>query len=405
MAEAQEQQGSQPDAYGAWPAALAQRLAVVDVAPVYAQMATCPVRHEGLTMVTTAGAIDTMVRSREVIGSGGIGPTGGAARPLVPLDIDGPEQVTYRKLLDPMFAPKRMALLEPSVRELADELIDQFIDRGEVELYNEFCAVLPGKIFMRLMGFPDADLDYFVQFKNDVLRSIPGESMDDRITRFFNAAVRCYDYLGAAIDQARATNDQSDGLMAQFCRAEIDGQLLSRERVQDIGYLLMIAGLDTVAASLSCIFSWFARHPKEQAWLVANPDKLAVAIEELLRYETPVPSASRTPMVDIEVAPGHVVSAGDHAAVLWAAANMDETVFANPTEVDLERAPNPHYTFAAGWHRCLGSHLARMELRAAIDQFHRRIPEYSIQPGVELVYESLPVRIANPLPLIWKVEA
>lgn len=400
MSDNEEKQNA---AYTALPVGLADRLAVADPAPIYAELAKCPVHHDQAVLVTNAAAIDALVRSRDVQGSGCVGPTSGAARPLVPLDIDGPEQVKFRKLLDPMFAPKKMALLEPSVRELADELIDTFIDRGEVELYNEFCVVLPGNIFMRLMGFPDSDLEYFVSFKNDVLRSIPGESLDDRITRFFNAAVRCYDYLGEKIDTCRETNDQSDGLLAQFCRAEVDGELLSRERVQDMGYLLMIAGLDTVAASLSCIISWFARHPNEQEWIVANPDKLGVAIEELLRYETPVPTAVRMPLVDMEV-DGVKLAAGQHVASVWAAANMDEAVFPNPTEVDLERAPNPHYTFAAGWHRCLGSHLARMELRAAIDQFHRRIPKYSIQPGADVVYESVPVRIANPLPLTWKVE-
>jgi cytochrome P450 len=164
----------------------------------------------------------------------------------------------------------------------------------------------------------------------------------------------------------------------------------------------MIAGLDTVAASLSCILAWLARHPQERDRVVADPAMWPDAIEELMRWETPVPVASRTPTIDMQIG-DEAVAAGSNVTVLWAAANLDPAKFKDPMTVDLTRRPNPHYSFASGFHRCLGSHLARMELRTALDQFHRRIPDYHVTPGAQLTYEGLPVRLARPLPLSWSI--
>jgi hypothetical protein len=126
---------------------------------------------------------------------------------------------------------------------------------------------------------------------------------------------------------------------------------------------------------------------------VADPDMWPDAIEELMRWETPVPVATRTPTMDTQFG-DTVVEAGTHVTVLWAAANLDPEKFTDPMTVNLTRRPNPHYSFASGFHRCLGSHLARMELRSALDQFHKRIPEYVITPGGELKYEAMPLRLA-----------
>jgi cytochrome P450 len=370
----------------------------------WAALTKCPVNHDsmGRLLIGSSVALDALGRDRTVRGVGAIGNTGGAARPLIPLDIDGPEHSAYRKLLDPIFTPRKVAPLETDIRKLADDLIDQFIKDGQADVYDKFCAILPATIFLRIMGIPIADLDYFLAFKNDVVREFPDESLEERAARFFNAAVRCYDYFNAALDEREARGVREDDLLDRFLAAEVDGQRLTRENILDICYLLMIAGLDTVAASLSCILSWLASHPVERKRLVASPDMWPTAIEELLRWETPVPMSARTPTKDMEIG-GELIPAGTLAQVSWASANLDPAKFNNPMVVDLERQPNPHYTFANGFHRCLGSHLARMELRAALDQFHRRIPDYEVEPGVELIFEPLPVRLVSPLPLVWKV--
>ncbi|WP_082974652.1 cytochrome P450 [Mycobacterium sp. 1245805.9] len=383
---------------------LAAALAVAEPQAVYSAITASPMLSlpGGMFVVGAASSVDALTRNHHVRGSGAIGNTGGAERPLIPLDIDRPEHTKYRKLLDPIFAAKAIAHLESDVRELADELIDTFIERGHADIYDEFCAILPSTIFLRLMGIPASDLNYFLDFKNDLLRDFPGETARAREERMKAAAKRCYSYFDAVLDDREANGIAREDLLGRFLSAEVDGHRLTRENILDICYLLMIAGLDTVAASLSCIIAWLARHPEERRRVVADPAMWPDAIEELMRWETPVPGGTRTPTEEMRIG-GEIVPAGTHVSVLWAAANLDPEKFNDPLTVDLTRRPNAHYSFAAGFHRCLGSHLARMELRAALDQFHKRIPEYRIPDGIELTYEALPVRLARPLPLMWSV--
>lgn len=381
----------------------AAMLAVPEPQEVYAGIGSTPILSiEGNHIVGAAKSVDTLTRSHHVLGSGALGNTQSADRPLIPLDIDRPEHTKYRKLLDPIFAAKVVAPLETDVRALADELIDKFIERGHADVYDEFCAILPSTIFLRLMGIPLTELNYFLQNKDDLLRDVDGETISQREARYKAAGKKCYDYFNQVLDARHASGVRGDDLLGRLLAAEVDGHSLTRENILDICFLLMIAGLDTVAASLSCMLSWLARHPDERRRVVANPEMWPDAIEELMRWETPVPVASRTPTVDMQVG-DTVVPAGTQVTVLWAAANLDPDKFKAPLTVDLTRRPNPHYSFASGFHRCLGSHLARMELRSALDQFHKRIPDYEITPGAELKYEALPVRLARPLPLSWTV--
>jgi cytochrome P450 len=139
--------------------------------------------------------------------------------------------------------------LETDVRALADELIDGFIDRGHADLYDEFCAILPSRIFLRLMGIPLDHLNYFLQNKDDLLRGIPGETINQREARYKAAGARCYDYFNRVLDEREPSGTPGDDLLGRFMTAEVDGHTLTRENILDICFLLMIAGLDTVAAS------------------------------------------------------------------------------------------------------------------------------------------------------------
>jgi cytochrome P450 len=224
------------------------------------------------------------------------------------------------------------------------------------------------------MGIPLDHLDCFLQNKDDLLRDIPGETINQREARYKAAGARCYDYFNRVLDERETSGTPGDDLLGRFMNEEVDGHSLTRENILDICFLLMIASLDAVAASLSCIIAWLARHPEERRRVVADPDMWPDAIEKLMRWETPVSVATRTPTMDTQFG-DTVVEAGTHVTVLWAAANLDPEKFADPMTVNLTRRPNPHYSFASGFHRCLGSHLARMELRSALDQFHKRIPD------------------------------
>ena len=190
-----------------------------------------------------------------------------------------------------------------------------------------------------------------------------------------------------------------DDLIDGFLSTEIDGERLTDTEIIDICYLLVIAGLDTVTSSLALFLAWFAEHPTERAAVVADPSVLPRAIEELLRFESPVPLARRWVTEDIVIG-GRMFPAGSMVEVIWAAANVDPTAFPDPLTVDFGRQRNAHVAFAAGPHRCLGSNLARLELRVALEEFHRRFPHFGVAPGQSISYTNYGVRAAVHLPVV-----
>ena len=189
-------------------------------------------------------------------------------------------------------------------------------------------------------------------------------------------------------------------MLGWLITTEVEGETLPREDILDILGLLMIAGLDTVAASLACFLSYFARFPDQRARVIADPSLWPSAIEELMRYESPVTEGGRIALTDLELPSGEHVDAGTHMHISWHAANLDPAFFPEPLTVDFERSPNPHIGFASGFHRCLGSHLARMEMQVALDAWHRRIPDYEIKAGSDLMYTGNP-RAPHHLTLVW----
>ena len=320
----------------------------------------------------------------------------GNVRPLIPLQIDPPEHAKYRRILDPLFTPREMARREPRVAELVNEMIDHFADRGECDFHAEFAVPLPCTVFLQLLGLPVEDLDQFLEWKDGVIRPGGASGYDGRHDASAGVAQQIYDHIASPRD------DVLSAMIATNFKGE--GGALSREELLDICFLFLIAGLDTVTDSLDCFFVYLARHPDHRHQLVEQPDILPSAIEELLRWETPVPGVARVAMQDVEVS-GCPISKGERVSPLLGAANTDPAEFADPELVDFRRNPNRHRAFGGGPHRCLGSHLARMELRVALREFHRRIPDYEIKPGTELTFtaalrsvESLPLTFPVPTP-------
>ena len=187
--------------------------------------------------------------------------------------------------------------------------------------------------------------------------------------------------------------------MTRIALGEVDDRPLTRSEQLGICHLLLLGGLDTVTATLDCELAYLALHPEERARLVADPALTAGAVEELLRYESPVMMVVRVIKEDHELAGVHM-HAGDHAVILIGASNCDDAQFGDARLVDFAREANRHLAFGAGPHRCLGSHLARLELRVALEQWHRRIPDYRIAEGVEIQC-SPGIRQAERLPLVW----
>jgi cytochrome P450 len=325
----------------------------------------------------------------------------GNVRPLIPLQIDPPEHAKYRRILDPLFTPREMARREPAVTALVNEMIDGFADRGECDFHAEFAVPLPCTVFLQLLGLPLEDLEKFLAWKDAVIRPEGAQGPAQHREAAAPAAQQIYEYFERAIDDHIA-NPRED-VMSALIAAEVEGKPLTREELLDICFLFLIAGLDTVTDSLDCFFVYLARHPEQRRLLIEQTEILPSAIEELLRWETPVPGVARVAIQDVEVA-GCPISKGERISPLLGAANTDPAEFPDPDVVDFRRNPNRHRAFGGGPHRCLGSHLARMELRVALREFHRRIPDYEIPAGVQLTYTNA-LRSVERLPLTFPLPA
>jgi cytochrome P450 len=318
----------------------------------------------------------------------------GNIRPLIPLSVNPPKHVKYRRILDPLFAPKHMAALDDEVALLVNQTMDTFAAKGSCDFHEDFAVPLPCTIFLRLMGLPLADLDQFLEMKDGIIRP-PGVTQADQAPTRTKTADSIYAYFEKTLIERRRA--PTEDLLAQIMRSEVDGVGLTDEEILDICFLFIIAGLDTVTDSLDCIFGYLSQEPEHRRQVASDETVIAPAIEELLRWESPVPAVPRVLGEDVEV-DGCPMKKGEHVMLLIGAANTDTAAHPGVDTVDLLRNPNPHLAFGGGVHRCLGSHLARLELRVAMREWHKRIPEYELVPGTVLEYTE-GLRSLHHLPL------
>jgi len=322
----------------------------------------------------------------------------GTERPMIPQQIDPPAQTRYRKILDPRFSRKRMAEIEPDVRRHARELVERVYEAGACQFGEAFAVPLPCHAFLSLMGLPQSELGHFLGIKDDIIRPHMKTLDPDEMGKIREAAGRgIYDYFRAVVADRRRTPGAD--LVSYLCEAEIAGERLTTNEILDICFLMILAGLDTVTATLGCNVAFLAANPAHRERLVRDPALLPAAVEELLRWETPVTGVPRVVKEDVEIH-GTTLEAGELVTLLLGASNLDEAEFEDAARVDFERARNRHVAFGSGPHRCLGSHLARMELEVALEEWHRRIPDYRVAPG-EVPRYSPGIREVQHLPLVW----
>ena len=322
----------------------------------------------------------------------------GQEQKLIPLQVDPPEHSKYRRLLDPEFAPKKMNALEDSARELVNGLIDTFVDRGEVNFHEEFATPLPSGMFLALMGLPMSDLPMFLRWRDDTIRpDVAPNDFDGAAAIRERVGHEITTYFDEMMEERRRNPDGS--MLTRIATGQVEDRPLTREEALGICHLLLLGGLDTVTATLDCAIAYLANHPDERQRLIDDPTLAAAAVEELLRRESPVMMVVRVLKEDCELA-GVQLKAGDHATILIGSANSDGAEFTDATGCDFAREANRHLAFGGGPHRCLGSNLARVEVRVALQEWHRRIPDYRIADGTELHY-SAGIRQAAELPLAW----
>ena len=319
----------------------------------------------------------------------------------LPLAYDRPDHTMYRRILSPMFAPKVLSKMDGDLRQQAGDLIDGFLPGGQCEFMDAFAKPFPAQVFLTMFGMPLEDREMctnWVRTLNGGELLVGGEDTE-REKRVEEANRGLLQYITGFIDSKRA--HPGDDLFSNILAFEGD-EKWSDEELLGFGYMFAIAGLDTVTATLGFVFGHLATHPDERAQMLGDPSLLGPLIEEIIRLEPVAPIMPRVTTQDVEVC-GTFIPAGSMVLISVGSANRDPSWHPNPDSVDPEHSELGHLTFGGGIHRCLGSHLARRELRIAVEEFHKRIPHYELAPGIDLKpawpaatlsYESLPLRFA-----------
>ncbi|MCU1392309.1 MAG: putative cytochrome [Ilumatobacteraceae bacterium] len=325
-----------------------------------------PVTHELVTQI----AYDTEhFTSRSVIVSPfeqlAPAPIGGAP----PITSDPPFHHDARRLLLPAFAPKKIELWEADVRALCQKLLAALGDADVIDAAAQYAQHIPVNVIALMLGFPVEDADLFFGFVHDVIEGI-NVAPEER----FAAFVRLDEYVERQVQEH--VDNPRDDLTSFLLNATIDGQPLTLEHVGGSIVLLLIAGIDTTWSAISSSLLHLATHAEDRERLVADPSLIPTAIEEFLRAYAPVTMA-RMVKQDVEIA-GCPMKVDEWVLLPFPAANVDPAAFDRADEVLIDRAENRHLAFGLGIHRCIGSNLARLELKVAVEEFLLRYPAFEL---------------------------
>ncbi|HTX27670.1 MAG TPA: cytochrome P450 [Streptosporangiaceae bacterium] len=307
-----------------------------------------------------------------------------------PITSDPPFHAIVRKMLLPAFAPRRIAAIEPFTRQLCRDLLAETTSKASFDAAVDYAGHIPVRVIVRFLGFPQEDADLFRGFIRLVLEDVDRPE-EERETMF----AELDGYMDAQIADHLAR--PRDDLTSFLLQAEIDGNKLPTELVRGSMVLLMIAGIDTTWSAIGASLWHLAQHPADRRRLAREPELMGTAVEELLRAYAPVTMA-RLVATDFEFH-GHPFKEGDWLLLPFPAANRDPAVFEHPDQVQLDRAQNRHAAFGLGRHRCLGSSLARMELRVALEEWLARYPEFELAEPSAVTWSAGQVRGPRTLPV------
>jgi cytochrome P450 len=310
-----------------------------------------------------------------------------------PIGLDPPDHTKYRAPLQAAFSPKAMMAREEEIRALANELIDNVIDQGHCDFIPDIAEPLPVQVFLKMMGLPLDRQAYFRQLVHEFLEPGGLEDPIEGIRRIRKIA----DAMGDVIE-ARRTEPRDD-LISLLWKSEVDGEPATFELMEDYAVLLFIAGLDTVINGMGFGIRHLAHNPEFQDELRASPKRVVEAAEELLRrYTFTVPT--RRIAKDTELA-GWTLKADERLMLCLPAADLDEREFDEPEKFDPNRENNVHIAFGVGPHRCLGSHLARIELQVLYEQMLARLPTFRLDVDRPVKFHAGNIIAIDSLPLRW----
>ncbi|MCY1258382.1 Camphor 5-monooxygenase [compost metagenome] len=308
-----------------------------------------------------------------------------------PIQLDPPDHTRYRNLLTPAFSPKAVVPLGEKARALTIELIEGFRARGHCEFVSEFARRLPIGIFMDMVALPATDRERLLEWVDEMIRPTRVDNLE--------AGNQLMQYAFGKLQERRA--EPGSDLLSVLTQAQVDGKPLDDEELVGMFFLLLLGGLDTVAAMLSFIVRYLASHPEAHRKLVEHPERIPAAAEELMR-RFPISTLVRVVTQDHEYK-GIAFREGDLVLMQTSAQSVDDRLFNEPLAVDFERKVVFHGTFGSGAHRCIGSMLARVEVRVFLEEWLKRIPEFCLKPGQSLRVEPGMVLAMPRLELQWDV--
>jgi len=349
-------------------------------------------RYEGMWILTRAADMREALQNAAVFSNvrEGFSAMIGESWAMVPVDIDPPLHTAFRLMLNPLFAPRRIEQMKAGIRERAVALVEGVRARGECEFMSEFARPFPVTIFLQFVGLSDERREEFQQWGRDLLHGVDFETRAGGVRSIVT-------YMRELIADRR--KNPKDDFITFVLNGQVDGRPLTEDEMVGCTFLVFLAGLDTVAATLSFLFLHLARHPEHQAALRADPSLIPAAVEELIRVYGILPM-TRTVTRDVEFA-GVQMKAGDIISCPPQLANIDTDEVERADEIDFTRSDNRHMGFAYGPHRCIGSHLARLELTIAFEEWLNRLSPFRLKEGVDPMVHGGTVWGADEMWLSW----
>jgi cytochrome P450 len=312
--------------------------------------------------------------------------------PSPPITSDPPEHGPARRLLLPAFTPNAVHRLEERTREVCARLVEHVLARGQCDAAADYAQHIPVRVIALMLGLPEADGDRFRRWIHMVLEAGISDA-----TQLMQALQEMTAYFQEQVARRRAA--PGDDLISFLLDARVDGQPLSEPHLLGTLRLLLVAGIDTTWSAIGASLWHLAAHAEDRARLAAEPALIPTAVEEFLRAYAPVTMA-REIIADVEIG-GCPLSAGQMVLLPFPAANRDPAVFPDADRVIIDRAENRHVAFGLGIHRCLGSNLARMEMRVALEEWLRRIPDFRLADPAAVTWSQGTVRGPRRVPVVF----
>jgi cytochrome P450 len=299
-----------------------------------------------------------------------------AIGPTIPNAVDPPAHVRYRRALDPLFSPRVLNPLEDDLRRQAAELVDAFADKGACNVMTDLAELFPTRVFLTLFGLPLSDREKYWDWARTINQNA---SFSDGVgaEALRHASGELTESLREFIAAKRAA--PGEDILSRIITIEGDDAWSDRE-ILGFAFLFTVAGLDTVAASMGFVMHYLATNPDVRRSIIDDPELVSPVIEEIMRLEPVAPMIPRVTTQEVTVS-GYRIPADSTVLVCSASANRDVARFPHPDSLDVGRDDAAHFGFGGGIHRCVGSHLARRELRIMVEEFHKRIPDYELAPG------------------------